>query len=1393
MSHDNVPNGSVVRNLVVNVDLSREFVVTMRCIFIFVVYLFLNCTGLGFAALPPAVFSTISSTDGLPQNTGRAMLQDHDGFLWVGTEDGLVRFDGHSMLSFRKDHEAPNTLSDNYIDSLAEDTEGRIWVGTMGGGLNVVDEKRKDVFRLNTLSTDDIRDIAIDSEAQIVWLATGSGLYVVELTRKDGQLLPLGELQATPIPLVDKQKSLYDKTIVGITLDGDNVWFCTREDGAGRYSTVTETSEWFKKGFNGLKTDSYNTIYSAPSGGIWLGSQDKGVVQLIETGGSVSFKHFDAKAVGLGSDDVMAIAEGGEGKLWLGMWGGGLALFDIKAGTVAHYRHRGSDQYSIPSDIIMNVLTTTNGQIWLGTFDKGVSWFHPNSPFRTFRANHVAKKGLRGNLVWSFAAEKDTKLWIGSGKGLSRLNLESNEYDTPTDIQPRPLWSRVKNDDVRALMFDGEDLWIAGRKQSVHKLSLTEHTITPLSELVEENQYLTHPYVRLIYRDSRGIIWFGATKGLNRFDPATKRIRNYRTEKEAGNHSLPHYRIRAIYEDAHKRIWVGTSNGAMVLDEKGEIVRVILVGQVAQNGLRLAGKGIRGVGEDPQGRIWFATEGGISVYDENAETTTILREAEGLPSNAVYSVVFTKGFMWASTLNGLVRIDPETFEIVVYSADDGLPGNEFNFNAWLKVPGERLAYGSLSGFVIMNPEKIPGPGETEIVPPLYVTPYLYQEDGRRYVAEPSDKGIDLDWRNNKISFYFGALNYAGDKSVTYDLKLDGADKSWSSSEGQHIATFTGLTDGKYTFYVRAKDVHGQWAVESSPVSFLVEPAPWKTWSAFVFYVMLAAGLFSLGSMLHNRRLKARSVYLENLVATRTEDLKSSNQQLTESHQKLDTLLAAREKFYRAIAHELRTPLTLVLSLLESYRNDGVEKSTMLKVIEERAGRINTLLDSILNLANKTADTDTVPSGCDARGAIETALEPFRQQTDLEGKELHEDVDVCDVFLGMEEETFIIVISGLLSNACKFTEKGGNIGFSASCRDDHLIILVNDDGPGVKPEDKRRIFNWFERESGSTENGGWGIGLAFAKDEIEYAGGSLLLGRSQNRGAEFTITLPTLANKSSQSRGQQLMADNVESYRTPTLFLDEKRSFTVLIVEDDPGLLEHLPTLFPHHWDTVTCLDAERGWERAYLNEPDVIITDLMLPGESGFDFTCKLKNDDATAHIPVVILTALNSEEHRLRGLELSVDSFLGKPFKNIELQMKVAGLLENRLKTMARAQKTVLSQPAKEGFYPVDTKKAQSILEKLQEVLQSDKEVASLSLDEVARKMAMSKRSLQREMGKVGLNWSEYKKLRKIRYAMELLRNTDHNIGVVAELSGYSSTAHFGKIFKEITGKSPSAWRKSQ
>ncbi|MFZ5427182.1 MAG: two-component regulator propeller domain-containing protein [Thermodesulfobacteriota bacterium] len=1316
------------------------------------------------AAAPPIHFFHIGSDDGLPQVTIRTLLKTRRGHVWAGTEDGLARLGGADLKVFKKSLKDEASLSDNYISSLAEGPDGTIWVGTLGNGLNAVSPDGRTVRRIAAPSIAHEDILALMPGGGGLWLGTTSGLKF--LPQAGGDALEV-KIELGGAPFRGKVKAI---------AQGEGcLWLATKGQGLARHVPGGET-RWFAPGSDGLEDKTFNSLFKDASGRLWAGSENAGLVEILDTGDGVSFRHYTKQTHGLGANDLMAVADAGGGRLWLGSWGGGLQLFDPAKGVLATYRRSLANPNSICSDIVMTILAGDGPDVWIGSSDRGLSRFDSNQAFMTFTYDPLASSGIPDPMTWAFAQDGEGSLWIGTSKGLSLLDPASFTFSAPQFGGAAAKALAAEN--VRAFAPFPGGMWAAARKTGVVRVDLASKTADPLAALYGGRGIPAGADVRLLLLDQdRSELWAGLSEGLIRLDIKTGGIRTYRHSKTDPS-SLPHDRIRALHRDRDGRIWVGTSLGLALLNEDGEGFTVFKRDPASPGG-SLAGDGIRAIAQDQTGLYWIGTETGISLFSPGKGVVKNLREEDGLPNNSVYAIVPADGFMWASTMRGLVRIDPRSLSMERYFKRDGLPDNEFNFNAWGRLASGELVFGGVNGFTLFNPSAVPCPENGKRPPALELTPLAGSQSG------PSARGgeLRLGWKAPNIVFRFNALAYEPPGSVHYRVRLSGAESGWRETRDMEAA-YAGLSPGSYVFEVAASDDHGQWTAGPESIRFSVDNPPWMRWPALLAYAILLAGLMAALARAAASRQRRRAAWLEAEVARRSVQLAESNALLEERNASLARLMESRERLFRSLAHELRTPLSVIITALESRMESfaGAGRQAAQLALAS-AGRLSSLIKAILDVARgNQAGKETL---FDAGKALEDTLAPFRLLAENQGRILSADIAAAHGrWLSMDRELFIAAVGNLVSNAFKYGP--GEARVEALAEGGSLRVIVSDDGEGIAEEDIPAMFEWFARGTNDSRTEGWGIGLPTAREAVEKYGGTLSASRAPGGGTRFIVEVPLSPEPPSKDAFE---GSAVRAETDAAAFTGRKG----VLVEDDPDLREQLTAIFHGFCEVTPTPDAEAGWKAINSIMPDFVVSDVMLPGPSGFDLVTRMKENVETSHIPVILISAYDEAELRRAGFSVSADACLAKPVRRDELLLRTGSLLRNRELAARRIKRAILFEqgPPKEDG-PGAMTDEQDLLARIREVMTPLENVPSLTVGDVARSLGMSQRSLQRALEKTGVSWSEFKRLHQLRNAMDLLRAGNLNITEVAMRCGFANSAYFAKIFKEHAGMTPSEWRSS-
>ncbi|WP_169727934.1 two-component regulator propeller domain-containing protein [Desulfovibrio inopinatus] len=880
-----------------------------QCLLSSVFALFLVLLGGQAFATTPYSFHHIGSDAGLPQVTVRALLREPSGRLWIGTEDGLVRLDGQRLRVFKKSLHDTASLADNYIACLAQTPDNGVWVGTLGGGLSRVapDGERIERIAEERLSNSDVRAIVPDEFG--LWLGTNLGLQYLHFDSK----------HIDEIPLLYKNQPFHHR-VKGIARSEDILWVATQGQGLARFDIKTKTVRWFDKGDVGLTDNTFNTIMSDSTGRVFAGSEHAGLIAIHDENGSVTFNQIDPTSHGLADTDVMAIADAGDGRLWVGTFNGGLQLLDLGQGVLASYQHSRANPTSLASNAVTVIAAGTGPYVFVGTYDNGLSFFSKDQVFKTFRYDPLqpADRSLPSPMIWSFVEDDQDTLWIGTKRGLAHLDLKNDTFlHSPTN----ELWTTLlKHADVRALARQNQFLWCAVRHTGLVRLDPQSQSIASWQTLYPTAQPPKNDDIRLLVMDDRARgIWAGTSEGLYFYDIETGNIIRYQHDPNTPS-SLPHNRIRGLYLDSHHQLWVGTSNGLARLRTDGSGFDVWKHDPTSPQ-TSLAGEGVRAIAEDKAGRLWLGTEAGISIMNPETGIERNVREDDGLSSNSIYGIIADENFIWASTIRGLVRIDPNDLSIFNYFKRDGLPDNEFNFNAWGRLSGQQLVFGGVNGFVVFQPRNVPSPQNPTTPPSLFIQ-VVTAETSLTYGSSPPM--LSLPWQKPAIEFQCEALTFEPPDNIFYQYRLHGKNTPWRTTPNGHVA-FTDLAPGQYTFEIKAQQCHGQWATPERTVAFNVATPPWKTWQAYAGYALFLI-LCTAGALwLSQYRQRQRLAWLEDEVTRRSAELADTNRQLTDQNQRLDQQKAERERLFWSLAHDLRTPLTVIVNALEGRCDPSCQK------------------------------------------------------------------------------------------------------------------------------------------------------------------------------------------------------------------------------------------------------------------------------------------------------------------------------------------------------------------------------------------------------------------------------------------------------------------------------------
>ncbi len=816
----------------------------------------------------PVKFDRISLEQGLSQSSINCILQDRQGFVWFGTQDGLNRYDGYSFKVYRHDAADPTSLSENFVRSIAADPAGTLWIGTETGGLDRFDRETGKFTHFPALPNF-VRVVYQDRDG-LLWLGViGDGLRKFD---------PATNRVTRYIHQPGKPDSLSNDYVQTLFEDHEGtLWVGLDGGGLDRLDRATGKFAHYQHDVadpNSLSNDAVWAIYEDRSNQLWIGTDGGGLDQLDRsTGHFTHYQHDPTNANSLAHDAIRAIYEDQAGALWIGTNGGGLDRFDPEAGHFSHHRHNLGDLHSLSDNAVSAIYEDREGVLWIGTAAGGLSKSDRSSAsFNHYQALPNDPNSLGHNSVWSIYEATNGSLWLGTAGGLDRFDRASGRWMhyQHDPANPNSLADVV----VRVVWEDREGkLWIGLNAGKVDQLDPATGRIIHYQISSSNVERLRDAPVLSIFQDRDGNLLAGlAGGGLHTFDRSTGRFIPYQTticwQCLAGAY------VRVIYQDRDGTLWIGTAgDGVYAMDPK--IGHIIHYPAKPYDPTGLSHSLVHSILQDQQGVLWFGTTGGLNRFNSETRTFTRFTEKEGLPNNMVYGILEDgQGYLWLSTNAGLGRFDPRTLTFTNYDVSDGLQSNEFNSGAFFKSNSGEMFFGGINGFNAFFPERVDR--GNPYVPPIVVTS-LTQYGEVVAVDQPVEnvRALTLYWPQNLFEFEFVALSFAQPGKNQYAYWLENFDRDWNLIGTKRFGRYTNLPGGTYTLWLKGSNNDQVWSNPGASIQITVVPPFWETWWFRGAALLMLIGGAVGGYRLRIKRVETRSRELQTLVAQRTAELQQA--------------------------------------------------------------------------------------------------------------------------------------------------------------------------------------------------------------------------------------------------------------------------------------------------------------------------------------------------------------------------------------------------------------------------------------------------------------------------------------------------------------------------------------
>ena len=1219
-------------------------------------------------------FDRISIEDGLSQSTVYAILQDRQGFMWFGTQDGLNKFDGYRFTVYKHDPDDPATISDNFIRALDEDRAGRLWIGT-NGGLNRFDPRTETFTRFqhdpadpDSLS-DNIVRVIYEDRTGAMWLGTEGGLNKFD---------PASERFTAYRHDPDVATSLSHNNVWALLEDSTGVmWVGTEGGGLNKFDRAGDRFTAYRHDLDdphSLGHDDISSIFEDSTGGLWIGTAGGGLNKFDRTDESfIRYPHDPETPTSLSDDNVRYIYEDGAKRLWVGTRTGGLNRFDPQKQSFTRYQNDPANQHSLSTNQIVSIFEDRGGVLWIGTNGGGLSKFNRAREAFVHYTNTVNEPSrLSDQMIWSIYEDQAGSLWIGTSNGLNQFDPAQG---TSRQYRHNPADRASLSSNFIPVVLQSRDgtIWVGADEGGLNKFEPATETFTAYRPDPADPTSLSDDDVWSMIEDRHGRLWIGTWGGgLNKFDPVSETFTRY-THDPNEPQSISDNVVRTIFEDQAGHLWVGTNGGGLnKFDPVSEIFTPYL--HDPDDPRSLSDNVVRSVYEDSRGLLWVGTDGGgLNKFDRETETFSAYREQDGLPNDTVYGIEEdAEGYLWLSTNKGLAKFDPVAETFKTYSASNGLQSNEFNQGAHFRGADGKLYFGGINGFNAFRPDQIRA---NPYRPPVVLTGFQIfdqEVDLNQPLAEIQE--IELSYLDSVFSFEFAALDYTAPAENRYAYKLEGFDQDWIEAGTRRFATYTNLDGGDYVFRVKGSNSDGVWNETGAAVNIRITPPPWQTWWAYLLY-MVAGAAVVLGYV------RYRTVAQEKELAQQRRELEQERR-VTDQLRRIDRL---KDEFLANTSHELRTPLNGIIGLTESLL-DGVagplpgKAEHDLSMVVSSGRRLINLVNDILDFSkmkNQQLELQLKPVGM--QGLIEVVLHQCQPLVGQKALKLTNRISSELPYVLADENRVQQIMHNLVGNAIKFTESGtvevsAEAGPGEPAEAQYLAVTVADTGIGIPADQQERIFESFEQVDGSAtrEYTGTGLGLAITRQLVELHGGTIGVESTPGQGSRFTFTLPISPEQpTGQTDGRPLSPRlTPETKMLPANLVARPakvvgtgltaRQANILIVDDEPVNQQVLANYLALQNCTIT--QAMSGPEALSLIDtgfkPDLVLLDVMMPRMSGFEVARKLREQYPPYELPILILTARNQTIDLVTGLEAGANDYLTKPFDKRELLARVNTLL---------------------------------------------------------------------------------------------------------------------------------------
>jgi signal transduction histidine kinase/ligand-binding sensor domain-containing protein/CheY-like chemotaxis protein len=1273
---------------------------TRKSILRWLFFVFSTCITLCFlqAQEKQYMFTSLNSDQGLANNRAYCFLRDSKGFIWIGTADGLSRYDGYSFKTYKNDPDDSTSIRNSSISYLAEDYNGKIWIGA-GVYLEILDPETEIITHTDSIFSGELNfkqgttwSLHKDKFGNYWFLSSYQGLYKYNVARDS--LFKILDVSNNTL----SDQAANEITSISEESNGD-IWAV---DTRGLLKKIDHINNRVVDSIQlEIKVGSYFNIFIDNDNDIWALDRiiASGAIYIKSKTGKIEYITTYSKNP-LDNDIVTGYEQDSDGKIWVTTDHGGINIIDKRDFSIQYIRNNPLNERSIAQDVIISIYKDYEGIIWLGTFKKGISYYHEDLyQFSHYKLPSITDHISEINDIDNFVEDKLGNLWIGTnGGGLIYFNRKNNQYkiykNDPDD--PNSLSSNI----IIGLTIDSKDnLWIGTYYGGLNKWD--GRTFTHFRNNPDDLFSITDDRIWEICEDTQGLLWLATlVGGVNVFDPGTGRV--VEVFPPNGDISMRSSNVLTIITGRNENMWFATNSGIRSYNRKTK--KFTYFETDPENQYSLSDNFVFDVFEDSRGLIWAATSNGLNFLNEATGRFTRFYMKEGLPSNRVLTILEdNKNNIWVSTSNGLSKIEVRSegkendfkFTFQNYNRFDGLQDDNFNDKAAYKTRNGELIFGGGNGFNIFQPDKIISKSRE---PNIVFTDFLVFNksytvcknlNGNKLLEKSITytEKVELEYSENVFTIEFSNLNFFHPERQSYQYKLENFDENWIQTFGNgRKVTYTNLDPGTYIFRVRVANNDGSWSQKESHLKIIVHPPYWKTWWFRMLIIFTALLIIILIFYWRLRLLYSQKKNLEKAVEARTselndlnavleerqEEISLQNEELNYHRNELEEIVEKRtadleialqkseesdklkSSFLANMSHEIRTPMNAIIGFSNLLKEEYLLK-------EERDGYINIIeknCDSLLVIINDILDISSIEANKFSiiRKPFDLIKVFYEIQNLYELKNKTNLKITCslpsslkELYVNHDETRLRQVITNLMDNALKFTDEG-SIDFGFKIKNDLIYIFIKDTGVGIKEEDQDKVFKPFSKiEHGSNKfYTGTGLGLAICKKIIESMQGDISFKSIAGKGTEFQVCIPTqLINKPDEKR-----IEKEESRK-------DLKIYDILVAEDEPTNYYLIEKILKNSNFRITWAKDGQAAIDFIKRDPykySIILMDIKMPVVDGIAALQSIHIINNT--IPVLAVTAYAYESEKNKLLENNFVGYISKPIKAKKLISTIESIL---------------------------------------------------------------------------------------------------------------------------------------